>query len=61
MAVAEEDSLLFNKDNQADWLLVDSDASLSYAISSKDCTPTATVPLLNRTECSFLLCFPFDN
>ncbi len=57
MAVAEEASTLFNKDNQENWLLVDSDASLSYALFSKDCTPTAMVPLLNNTECSLLLVF----
>ena len=61
MAVAEEDSSLFNKDNWENWLLVDSDASFSYAISSKDCTPTATVPLFSRTECSLLLYFVLGN
>jgi hypothetical protein len=61
MAVAEEDFLLFNKNNQENWLLVDLDASFSDAVSSKDCTPTAMVFLLNRTECSLLLCFPFGN
>ncbi len=50
MAVADEDSSLFNEDDQENWLLVDLDASFSDAISSKDCTPTVMVPLLNRTE-----------
>jgi hypothetical protein len=61
MAVAEEDSSLLNKDDGENWLLVDLHASFSDAVSSKDCTPTATVPLLNSTEHSLLLCFLFGN
>jgi hypothetical protein len=61
MAVAEEDSSLFNEDDQENWLLVVLHASFSDAISSKDCTPTATVPPLNHTEHSLLLCFFFGN
>jgi hypothetical protein len=61
MAVAEEDSSLFNEDDQEKWILVNLHASFSDAVSSKDCTLTATVPLLNCTECSFLLCFLFGN
>jgi hypothetical protein len=61
MAIAEEDSSFFNKDDQESWLLVDLDASFSYAISSKDCTPTATVPLFSHTECSLLLYFVLGN
>jgi hypothetical protein len=61
MTVAEEDSSLFNEDDQENWLLVKLDASFSDAISSKDCTPTATVPLLNCTERCLLLCFLFGN
>jgi hypothetical protein len=59
--LAEEDFSLFNKDNQENWLLVDLDASLSGALSSKDCTPTVMVPLFNRTERSLLLCFLLGN
>ncbi len=61
MVVAEEDSSLFNEDDQENWLLVDLHTSFSDAIPSKDCTPTAMVPLLNCTECSLLLCFLFGN
>jgi hypothetical protein len=61
MAVAEEESSLFNEDDQENWLLVNLHASFSDAISSKDCTPTATVSLLNHTECSLFLCFLIGN
>jgi hypothetical protein len=61
MAVAEEEFLLSNKDDQENWLLVDSDASFSDAVSSKDCTSTLMVLLFNPTESSLLLCFLFDN
>jgi hypothetical protein len=61
MAVAEEDSSLFNENDQENWLLVNLHALFSIALSSKDCTPTVMVPLLNCTECSFLLCFLFGN
>jgi hypothetical protein len=38
MAVlAEEDSSLFNEDDQENWLLINSHATFSIAVSSKDC------------------------
>jgi hypothetical protein len=61
MAVAEEDSSLFNEADQENWLLVNLHASFSIAVSFKDCTPTVMLPLLNCTERSLLLCFLFGN
>ncbi len=61
MAVAEEEFLLSNKDDQEKWLLLDSDESFSDAVSSKDCTLTLIVLLFNCTERSLLLCFHFGN
>jgi hypothetical protein len=61
MSVPEEEFLLSSKDDQEKRLLLDSDASFSDAVSSKDFTPTLIVLLFNRTEHSLFLCFHFGN